>query len=71
MNIASFPTDLNGPPQKLVTSEEVVEAALKALAKGQSNEVTGGLINQVVVNSARFLPRPFLVNGIKRIFSGA
>ena len=69
MNVACFPSDLNGPPQKLVTSEEVVEAALQALARGQSNEVTGGLLNKFVVNSPRFLPRPWLVNSIKQIFA--
>ena len=37
--------------------EAVVDEALKALAKGQSNGVTGGVINQFLVNSGRLLPR--------------
>jgi uncharacterized protein len=69
MEVANFPQNLATPGPSLVTSEEVVEAALKALARGDSNTVTGGLINQIVINAARFLPRSWIVNGIKRIMA--
>lgn len=71
MEVANFPRNLATPGQSLVTSEEVVEAALKALARGDSNTVTGGLINQIVINASRFVPRSWIVNGIKRIMAPA
>ena len=67
MKVAEFPTELNGAGQKLVSSESVVTAALDALAQDKSNVVTGGFLNHVLVNSSRFMPRTWLLNGIKRV----
>lgn len=56
--------------QQFISAEEVVKDALKALEKNRSNVVTGGLINQVIVNSSRFLPRDTLVNAVAKQFGG-
>ena len=53
----------------LVSSEEVVQEALKALDKNQSTVVTGGFGNQVIVNVSRFFPRDYLVSAIKQQFT--
>lgn len=67
--VADFPDGLGEQVGKNYTSPEtVVEEALKALEQGHSNVVTGGLMNQLLVNSSRFFPREFLVNGVGRIF---
>lgn len=71
MEVANFPRNLDTPGQSLVSSEEVVEVALKALASGDSNVVTGGLMNQIVINASRFMPRSWMVNGIKKIMGPA
>lgn len=52
----------------MTPTEDAVAEALKALNKGQSNIVTGGLPNQVIVNLPRFLPRDLLVNGVEKQF---
>lgn len=54
--------------QNFTPPEEVVKDALKALEKNQSNAVTGGLINQVIVNVSRFLPRESLVEAVAKQF---
>ncbi|MEM9136802.1 MAG: SDR family oxidoreductase [Cyanobacteria bacterium P01_F01_bin.42] len=69
MTVAGFPDTMSGMEQTLVSSESVVNAALAALETGKSNVVTGGLINQMMVNSSRFMPRSWVVNGVKRIMS--
>ena len=48
---AEFPNSLaQDAPNGVVSSEEVVEEALKALEKNKSTVVTGGIGNQVIVN---------------------
>lgn len=69
MTVAEFPSTMQMSGQVLVSSESVVEAALKALDTDQSNVVTGGLMNQVVVNSSRFLPRSWVIKGVKKVMS--
>jgi uncharacterized protein len=66
--VADFPRTLASGRQKIVPAETVVREALQALEARQPNIVTGGLGNQMVVNAARFLPRPALVNGIAKVF---
>lgn len=56
--------------QQFTPAEEVVKDALKALEKNQSNVVTGGLMNQVIVNISRFLPRDTLVSAVAKQFKG-
>ncbi|PSB42775.1 oxidoreductase [filamentous cyanobacterium Phorm 6] len=49
---------------------EVVRDALKALEKNESNVVTGGFLNQIIVNMPRLMPRELLVNSIAKVFMG-
>lgn len=52
----------------LASSEKVVQESLKALNKGQSTVVTGGLGNQVIVNLPRLMPRDLLVGVVGKQF---
>jgi uncharacterized protein len=66
---AEFPASLaSSSGQKLVPADEVVRDALKALEKNQSNVVTGGFPNPLIVNMPRFMPRELLVNSIAKLF---
>ncbi len=66
---AEFPESAGGASkQKLTSAQEVVRDALQALEKNQSNLVTGGLLNQVIVNTSRFLPRETLVSVVEKQF---
>ncbi len=67
--VAEFPPSMAGKNPKYVPAEEVVRDALKALAKNQSNVVTGGLLNQFLVNVSRFLPRDLLVSLVEKQFN--
>lgn len=68
---ADFPDSLSESAGRNYDSpEEVVEASLKALDRGESNVVTGGLNNQLLVNANRFLPREVLVSAVGRMFKG-
>lgn len=66
--VANFPQTLASDGQGIVSAEVVVQEALQALDKMQSNVVTGGMGNQMIVNASRFLPRQTLVNGIAKLF---
>ncbi|MEM8780691.1 MAG: SDR family oxidoreductase [Cyanobacteria bacterium P01_G01_bin.49] len=67
---ADFPVAFARQSKKGLTSaEEVVKDALQALENHQSNIVTGGLGNQVIVNASRFLPREWLTKAVKKQFS--
>jgi len=67
---AEFPDTMESPPgQNLAAPETVVKEALQALDQGQSNVVTGGLTNQILVNSNRFLPREMLTKAVGNMFS--
>lgn len=59
---------LNTSMGQLESAENVVKSALKALDEGSSNLVTGNLINQMIVNLPRFLPRDMLVGVIEKQF---
>jgi short-subunit dehydrogenase len=66
---ASFPKSFTqSVPQKLISAEQVVQDALRALERNASNQVTGGLINQIIVNLPRFLPRASLVKVVAQQF---
>ncbi|MGH2413686.1 MAG: SDR family NAD(P)-dependent oxidoreductase [Microcystaceae cyanobacterium] len=68
-DVAEFPESFaskNGNGYTL--AEEVVQDALKALAKDRSTLVTGGLSNQIIVNVPRFLPRDMLVSAVEKQF---
>ncbi|MEZ2301986.1 MAG: SDR family NAD(P)-dependent oxidoreductase [Microcoleus sp.] len=67
--VAEFPKSLaSSSGQKLVSAEEVVRDALKALDKNESNVVTGGVPNQIIVNMPRFMPRELLVKSVAKLF---
>ncbi len=53
---------------KLASNTAVVTQALKALENKQSNVVTGGWLNQFIVNLPRFFPRGILVRQLAKIF---
>lgn len=55
-----------GGEQSLTSPEEVVQDALKALKAGETNVVTGGLGNQILINMPRFLPRRLFVNLLEK-----
>ncbi|NEQ47362.1 MAG: SDR family oxidoreductase [Leptolyngbya sp. SIOISBB] len=66
---AAFPDAMESPPgQSLASPAEVVREALKALEQGQSNVVTGGLTNQILVNAGRFIPREMLTKAVGDMF---
>lgn len=66
---ADFPDSMASPPgQSYVSPEEVVQDALKALERAQSNVVTGGLQNEFLANTSRFLPREVMVKAVGRMF---
>lgn len=66
---ADFPKTAKGlKGMTLASSEKVVQESLKALSKGQSTVVTGGLGNQVIVNLPRLIPRDLLVDVVGKQF---
>jgi uncharacterized protein len=66
--VADFPNTIGNEGPSMVSAEVVVQEALQGLKNQQSNVVTGGMGNQIVVNTARFLPRQALVNGMAKLF---
>jgi short-subunit dehydrogenase len=69
-DVADFPDSMKDGSlaQNYTSPETVVEEALKALEAGHANVVTGGLVNQLMVNASRFMPREPLVGAIGRLF---
>jgi short-subunit dehydrogenase len=66
---AEFPQSFaQSTPQQLIAPETVVKEALKALDDHVPTLVTGGFLNQVIVNLPRFLPRPTLIKAIANQF---
>ncbi len=66
---AEFPDSFaRGDKNSLVSSEEVVKEALKALNQNQSTVITGGIGNQLLVNVPRFFPRDLLVSAVEKQF---
>ncbi|GGA55828.1 SDR family oxidoreductase [Okeania sp. KiyG1] len=66
---AEFPKSVGGSSMsKLTPAEEVVKDALQALEKNQSNVVTGGFLNQVIVNMSRLFPRETLISAVEKQF---
>ncbi len=66
---ANFPQSVAATSsQNYASSEAVVRDSLDALDENQSTVVTGGFINQVIVNLPRFFPRNVIVNAIEKQF---
>ncbi|CCH66498.1 Short-chain dehydrogenase/reductase SDR [Richelia intracellularis HH01] len=66
---ADLPMDVVRKANSISTPEEVVNNALNSLEKGKSIAVTGGFINQAIVNISRFLPREMTVKILSKLFS--
>ena len=67
--VAEFPQSLENNNQgSLVSAQTVVQDALKALDNHQSNVVTGGVFNSLIVNASRFFPREFLLKAVEKQF---
>ncbi|MGK7931225.1 MAG: SDR family NAD(P)-dependent oxidoreductase [Microcystaceae cyanobacterium] len=65
---AEFPQELK-EKGTVASAETVVKEALIALEKNQSNLVTGGISNNLIVNLPRFFPREFLISAVEKQFS--
>ncbi len=65
---AEFPDSFAGGGGNYTPAEEVVKDALKALAKNQSNRVTGGVANNFIVNLPRLFPREMIVSVVEKQF---
>jgi short-subunit dehydrogenase len=68
---AEFPDSFAGGGSRYTPAEEVVKDALKALEKNQSNQVTGGVSNQLIVNLPRLFPRETIVSLVEKQFRGS
>ncbi len=67
--VADFPQSFeNKNNGSLTSAQAVVKDALKALENNQSNVVTGGLANNLIVNTSRFFPREFLLKAVEKQF---
>ncbi|MEL4894290.1 SDR family NAD(P)-dependent oxidoreductase [Crocosphaera sp. Alani8] len=67
--VADFPQSFESKSNSGLTSAQtVVKDALKALENNQSNVVTGGVANNLIVNSSRFFPREFLLKAVEKQF---
>ncbi|MEB3359274.1 MAG: SDR family oxidoreductase [Synechococcales bacterium] len=66
---AGFPQTFAGStPQGMTQPEVVVRDTLKALEKNSPTVVNGGLLNNLIVNLPRFLPRPAIVRAVANQF---
>jgi short-subunit dehydrogenase len=66
---AQFPASMtNAMPQSLATPQEIVKDALKAVDSNTPTVVSGGVLNQVIVNLSRFLPRSTLAQLVAKQF---
>ncbi|MGK7958209.1 MAG: SDR family NAD(P)-dependent oxidoreductase [Crocosphaera sp.] len=67
--VAEFPQSLENSNQgSLISAKTVVQDALQALDNHQSNVVTGGVTNNLIVNASRFFPREFLLKAVEKQF---
>ncbi len=66
---ANFPDSMgDSMKSSLADPEEIVRDALKAIESNTPTVVSGGFLNQVIVNISRFLPRPVLVSAVEKQF---
>lgn len=66
---AEFPASFGeGKENSLIPAEKVVKEALTAVEKNQCTLVTGGIVNQIIVNLPRFFPRDLIVSGVEKQF---
>ena len=68
-NRADFPDSATGSNGlTMATAEQIVQETFKALDNKQSNVVTGGFTNQMIVNLPRLVPRDLLLNVVAKQF---
>lgn len=65
---AEFPNSFEGAKSNYASPERVVKDALEAFEKNQSNLVTGGVANQLIVNLPRLFPRELIVSLVEKQF---
>lgn len=66
---AEFPASFaEGKENSLIPATKVVKEALTAVEKNQCTLVTGGIVNQIIVNLPRFFPRDLIVTGVEKQF---
>ncbi len=65
---AKFPPTLANKTNQISTSEEVVQETLKALERGDSTVVIGGLSTHFITKVAGFVPRETLLNILEKQF---
>ncbi|MEM7770466.1 MAG: SDR family oxidoreductase [Cyanobacteria bacterium P01_A01_bin.37] len=66
---AQFPESIGSvTPRQIAQPDTIVQDVLKELESDVPTIVSGGFLNQVIVNLARFLPRPSLVQVIEKQF---
>ncbi|RAM51786.1 MAG: oxidoreductase [Hapalosiphonaceae cyanobacterium JJU2] len=65
---AKFPPALANKTNQISTSEEVVQETLKALERGDSTVVIGGLSTHVLTKVANLVPRETLLNLLEKQF---
>lgn len=66
--VANFNDTMNGPSTQMMTSEAVVQEALREMDAGNPNIVNGGPLNQFIVNLSRFMPRASMVSFLEKQF---
>lgn len=65
---ANFPAALAGKASQLTSVELVVRESLKALARGDSAVVIGGIASHIITRLSRFVPRQTLVSILEKQF---
>ncbi|BAZ39750.1 short-chain dehydrogenase/reductase SDR [Calothrix sp. NIES-4101] len=65
---AEFPETIAAKNTQITTPEVVVQDALRALEKGDSVVVSGGLTNNAIANLSRIVPRQTLVSFLEKQF---
>lgn len=68
---ANFPQSFTGKTSKISTSEEVVDDALRALARGDSTVISGNFLSKLITNLPRLLPRSTLVRILESQFKAS
>ena len=65
---ANFPPALARNAKSISTPEEVVDEALKALAKGEASIVVGGIASHFITKLSSIFPREALLNVLEKQF---
>ncbi|MEM9212873.1 MAG: SDR family oxidoreductase [Cyanobacteria bacterium P01_F01_bin.150] len=66
--VANFSDTMSYQAPQMMTSDAVVQEALKAMDAEAPSLVNGGPLNQLIVNLPRFMPRAAIVNLLEKQF---